>query len=67
MLDREHEARDDLLERLSEYDDHLLEELIEDKTPADRGGARHLRPAAGENRVFPALIGSAGTATASSG
>ena len=33
MLEREHEARDELLEQLSEFDDHLLEELIEDRAP----------------------------------
>ena len=32
-LDREHEARGELLEHLSEFDDHLLEELIEDQEP----------------------------------
>ena len=31
--DREHEAREELLESLSEFDDHLLEQLIEDKVP----------------------------------
>lgn len=31
--DREHEAREELLESLSEFDDHLLEQLIEDKLP----------------------------------
>ena len=42
-LDREHEARGELLEHLSEFDDHLLEELIEDREPAERRGLRHLR------------------------
>lgn len=31
--DREQEARAELLEELSDYDDHLLEQLIEDKRP----------------------------------
>lgn len=31
--DREQEARAELLEELSDYDDHLLEQLIEDKQP----------------------------------
>ena len=34
MLDDEHERRGELLESLSEYDDWLLEELIEDRSPA---------------------------------
>jgi elongation factor G len=58
-LDREHEARDGLLEALSEHDDALLEELIEDRTPASSEVyeicARLLR----ENRAIEALIGSA--------
>ena len=60
MLDREHEARGELLEHLSEFDDHLLEELVEDKEPPSDEVyaicARMLR----ENRVIEALIGSAG-------
>ena len=35
LTDREAEAREGFLENLSEYDDWLLEELIEDRTPAD--------------------------------
>jgi len=31
--EREHEARSELLEHLSEFDDRLLEELIEDREP----------------------------------
>ena len=46
MIDREHEARDAMLEHLSEFDDHLLEELIEDREPAERRGLRALRPGA---------------------
>ena len=59
MVEREHAARDDMLEQLSEHDDTLLEELIEDRTPASSEVyaicARVLR----ENRVLEALIGSA--------
>jgi elongation factor G len=58
-LDREHEARDDLLERLSEYDDGLLEELIEDKTPPTAEVHGICARLLGENRIFPALIGAA--------
>jgi elongation factor G len=59
MIDREHEARDDLLERLSEFDDHLLEELIEDKTPPTEEVHGICARLLGENRVIPVLIGSA--------
>ena len=58
-LDREHEARGELLEHLSEFDDHLLEELVEDREPPSDEVysicARVLR----ENRAIEALIGSA--------
>jgi elongation factor G len=58
-LAREHEARTELLEHLSEFDDHLLEELIEDREPTSNElyaiSTRVLR----ENRVIPVLIGAA--------
>ncbi|WFU12018.1 elongation factor G (plasmid) [Rhizobium sp. CB3090] len=58
--EREHEARTELLEHLSEFDDWLLEELIEDREPASDTlyaiSSRVLR----ENRIIPVLIGSAG-------
>lgn len=59
MLDREHEAREALLERLSEYDDHLLEELIEDKTPPTEEVHGICARLLAETKVFPVLIGSA--------
>lgn len=58
-VEREHEARAELLEQLSEYDDWLLEELIEDRAPASDAiyaiSSRVLR----ENRIIPVLFGSA--------
>ncbi len=58
MADREHEARDAMLEHLSEFDDHLLEELIEDRAPpSDELYALCARALAG-NQVLEALIGS---------
>ncbi|MDL2410065.1 elongation factor G [Rhizobium calliandrae] len=57
--EREHEARNELLEHLSEFDDWLLEELIEDREPPSDAlyaiSSRVLR----ENRIIPVLIGSA--------
>lgn len=57
--EREHEARAELLEHLSEFDDKLLEELIEDREPTSDAlyaiSSRVLR----ENRVIPVLIGAA--------
>jgi elongation factor G len=60
MSEREQEARGELLEHLSEFDDGLLEELIEDRAPAQGAlyaiCARLFR----ENKFIPALMGSAG-------
>ena len=56
--DREHEARDALLESLSEHDDHLLEELIEDRVPPSDEIYALCARALAENRVLEALIGS---------
>ena len=58
MADREHEARDTLLEHLSEIDDHLLEELIEDRAPPSAEIYALCAKALAENRVLEALIGS---------
>lgn len=57
--EREHEARTELLEHLSEFDDWLLEELIEDREPPSDAlyaiSTRVLR----ENKIIPVLIGAA--------
>jgi elongation factor G len=58
-VEREHEARAELLEHLSEFDDWLLEQLVEDREPPSDAlytiSARVLR----ENKVIPVLIGAA--------
>ena len=58
MIEREHEARGELLEHLSEFDDHLLEELIEDREPASDEVYAICKRVLSENRVIEALIGS---------
>jgi len=58
MAEREHEARDALLESLSEFDDHLLEELIEERVPPSAEVYALCARALAENRVTEALIGS---------
>ncbi|WP_193176440.1 elongation factor G [Oricola nitratireducens] len=59
LIEREHEARAELLEHLSEFDDWLLEELIEDHEPANDAvfsiSTRVLR----ENKVMPVMVGAA--------
>ena len=51
LLEREHEARGELLEHLSEFDDHLLEELIEDREPPSDEVYAICARVLGENRV----------------
>ncbi len=59
VADREAEARSELLETLSEFDDDLLEQLIEDQQPAKKEvfdlAARVLK----ENELISTLLGAA--------
>lgn len=56
---RKHEARAELLEHLSEFDDWLLEEIVEEREPAAGPLYAICARVLGENRATPALIGSA--------
>ncbi len=58
-LPREQEARAELLEHLSEFDDWLLEEIVEDREPAAGPLYTICSRVLAENRVTLALIGSA--------
>ncbi|WP_026614721.1 elongation factor G [Ensifer aridi] len=58
-VEREHEARAELLEHLSEFDDWLLEELIEDREPASDAIYAISTRVLSENRIIPVLLGSA--------
>ncbi|MCU9846645.1 elongation factor G [Defluviimonas sp. WL0024] len=57
--DREHEARAELLEQMSDYDDALLEELIEDREPATGALFEIARRETQDRAVIPAFLGSA--------
>ena len=57
LLDREAEAREEFLENLSEYDDWLLEALIEDRTPANDEIFGICSKVLKDSRVTPAFIG----------
>jgi elongation factor G len=57
--EREHEARAELLEQLSEFDDWLLEELIEDREPASDALFAIATRTLKENRIIPVLFGAA--------
>ncbi|MCB1391487.1 MAG: elongation factor G, partial [Rhodobacteraceae bacterium] len=56
---REHEAREALLEHMSEYDDALLEELVEDREPASGALFQIARREMEDNVLIPAFMGAA--------
>ena len=55
----EHDARYQMLERLADHDDHLMEELLEDKTPAREEVVEGLARELAQGLIVPVLIGSA--------
>jgi elongation factor G len=57
--EREKEARAALLEHMSEYDDHLLEELIEDHEPAKGALFEIARRETQESVILPCFLGAA--------
>lgn len=59
MRDVEHDARAELLEHLSDFDDALLEQLIEDKEPATNEVFASAAKALHDAKVIPAYLGSA--------
>lgn len=56
---REKEARYQMLERLADYDEHLMEELLSDQEPARDEVFGDLRRDFAEGLVVPVLLGSA--------
>ncbi len=59
MIAREQEARESLLESLADFDDALMEELIEDRQPANDAVYAICARVLEESRLAPALCGSA--------
>jgi elongation factor G len=59
MAEREKEARQSLLETLADFDDRLLEQLIEDTTPSKEDIYAHLTTNMRGDRVVPVLMGCA--------
>lgn len=59
MLDREKEARADLLESLADFDDALLEQIIEDQRPVEKDVYRVATSALQHHDLIPALLGAA--------
>ncbi|NIK87281.1 elongation factor G [Rhizomicrobium palustre] len=58
-VDREKQARYQMLERLADYDERLMEELLSDQEPAREEVFGDLRREFAEGLVVPVLIGSA--------
>lgn len=59
MLDREREARADLLESLADFDDGLLEQIIEDQRPVAEDVYRVATDVLRHHDLVPALLGAA--------
>ena len=59
VKDREGEARQEMLESLADFDDTLLEQLLEDKIPATGEVFDQLAKDLREDLIVPVLIGSA--------
>lgn len=59
VAEREKEARQSLLEALADFDDKLLEQLVEDTTPSKEEIYAHLTRNMAADRIVPVLIGCA--------
>jgi elongation factor G len=59
LEDRKQEVRQELLESLADFDDTLLEQLLEDVVPPKEEVYRHLTENLRRDRVVPVLLGSA--------
>src|SRR3546814_19482408 len=59
VKDREADARRELLESLADFDDGLLEQLLEDKVPASAEIYEQLSKDLADDLIVPVLFGSA--------
>ena len=59
VKDREGEARQEMLESLADFDDALLEQLLEDKIPAPEAIFEHFTKDLADDLIVPVLLGSA--------
>ncbi len=59
LKDQEHAARAELLETLADFDDHLLEELLEEIDPPQEEIWQDLKMELGADLIVPVLIGMA--------
>jgi len=61
MQDHEQEARQELLESLADFDDALLEQLLEDVVPEKSDIYRHLTENLAQDRIVPVVMGAGET------
>ncbi len=59
LQQREHEARNQMLEQLADHDDELLEQLVMEQTPDQQRILQDLAKETGESLGVPVLFGSA--------
>src|SRR5215510_15048382 len=59
MVEREKEARREMLEALADYDDHLLEQLLEDVVPPKDEIYQQIAKDLGSDLIVPVLLGAA--------
>ncbi len=59
LQDREHDARNQMLEQLADHDDELLEQLVMEQTPSNERVLYDLARETGESLGVPVLFGSA--------
>ncbi|RED54333.1 elongation factor G [Aestuariispira insulae] len=59
MLDREADARQEMLEKLADFDDGLLEKLLEDVTPSPEEIFQQFEQDLGNDLIVPVFLGSA--------
>lgn len=57
FLDRKEESRQEMLEALADFDDSLLEQLLEDRVPAKKEIYGYLSTDVGQDLVVPVMIG----------
>ena len=59
LQEREHEARNQMLEQLADHDDELLEQLVMEQTPSQERILKDLARETSESLAVPVLFGSA--------
>jgi len=59
LLSKARQAKEEMIERISEQDDHLMEQFLNGETPAREDVVRAIRTATIEGRFIPVLCGAA--------